>query len=63
MRAKIRKINGVFPVTVAGAVYIEGTNKTVKDKLAELDNINIRELDNKFNIRDPELNEVFEVEE
>lgn len=55
MRAKIRKINGLFPVTVDGAVYIEGTNKTVKDKLAELDT--------KFTVRDPELNEVFEVEE
>lgn len=55
MRAKIRKINGVFPVTVSGAVYIEGTNKTVKDKLAEIDT--------KLTVRDPELNEVFEVEE
>lgn len=55
MRAKIRKINGIFPVTVDGAVYIEGTNKTVKDKLAELDT--------KFTVRDPELNEVFEVQE
>lgn len=55
MRAKIRKINGIFPVTVDGAVYIEGTNKTVKDKLAELDT--------KFTVRDPELNEVFDVEE
>ena len=36
MRAKIRKIDGIFPVTVDSAVYIEGTNKSIKDKLNEI---------------------------
>lgn len=38
MRAKIRKINGIFPVTVDSAVYIEGTNKTLADELAKINN-------------------------
>lgn len=38
MRAKIRKIDGIFPVTVDSAVYIEGTNKTLADELAKINN-------------------------
>lgn len=30
MKAKIKKLDGVFPVTVTGGVYLEGTNKTLK---------------------------------
>lgn len=36
MRAKIQKINGVYPVTLDKAVYITGTNKTLEQELKAL---------------------------
>ncbi|MGU8448522.1 hypothetical protein V1657_07075 [Clostridium perfringens] len=35
MKGKIQVIEGTYPVTVDEAVYITGTNKTLKDKLIE----------------------------
>lgn len=57
MRAKIRKIKGVFPVTVTGAVYYDGTNKTISEMI---DN---GEMGGSLNTRDPEDGEIFEIEE
>lgn len=36
MRAKIQKINGIYPVTLDKAVYITGTNKTLEEELKDL---------------------------
>lgn len=36
MKAKIRKIDGIFPVTVDSAVYVAGTKKKLNEVIAEL---------------------------
>lgn len=33
MNGKIKKINGIFPVTVASGVYLDNTNKTLKQAI------------------------------
>ena len=33
MKGKIKVIDGIYPVTVDEAIYISGTNKTIKDKI------------------------------
>ena len=33
MKGRIKAIDGIYPVTVDEAVYISGTNKTIKDKI------------------------------
>lgn len=57
MRAKIKKIKSVFPVSVASAVYQEGTNKSLKDMI---DN---GEFGAKLNNRDMYAGEIFELED
>lgn len=57
MRAKIRKINGIFPVSITRAIYFEDTNKTLYELIKN------GEIIGKINSRDPYRNEIFEVEE
>ena len=33
MKGRIKVIDGIYPVTVDEAIYISGTNKTIKDKI------------------------------